>query len=79
MSYNFLAIMSGRVNYFFCIIEEVNFLPMVSPVLGTKYLQVVQATLSSFFLCSHTGGHAGSFFLAYLFSVLTHKVLFKQQ
>lgn len=48
MSYNFLAIMSGRVNYFFCIIEEVNFLPMVSPVLGTKYLQVVQATFPLF-------------------------------
>lgn len=40
-SYNFLAIMPGCVNYFFCIIEEVNFLSTVSPVLGTKYLQVV--------------------------------------
>lgn len=49
MDYNFLAIMPGCVNYFFCIIEEVNFLPMVSPVLGTKYLQVVLGTLSSFF------------------------------
>lgn len=31
-----------------------------------------------FFLCSYTRDHAGSFFLAYLFSVLTHRDLFKQ-
>lgn len=49
MNYNFLASMPGCVNYFFRSIEEVNFPPVVSPVLGTKYLQVVLGNFPSFF------------------------------
>lgn len=81
LNYNLPDSMPGCVNYFFCSLEEVHFPPMVLSVLRLNYLQVLElptqqelGTLSSLsFFCSHPRGHSGSFFLAFIFSVLTYR------
>lgn len=80
MSYNFLAIVPGYAKYSFCSIEEVNFLLMVDGVICVmdKVFPSCAERFVLVFLYSHTGGHAGSLILAYLFFALTYRDVFKQ-